>query len=63
MARSTLITIMGQISCYTGKEVTWEQIGKSDFCYPPHASQCSFDMEPPDQARPGWQLSRCRCPA
>ena len=26
MARSTMIGVMGQISCYTGKEVTWEQI-------------------------------------
>ncbi len=26
MARSTLIGIMGQLCCYTGKEVTWEQV-------------------------------------
>jgi myo-inositol 2-dehydrogenase/D-chiro-inositol 1-dehydrogenase len=46
MARSTLIGIMGQISCYTGKEVTWEQVSKSDFYYPPRPEECSFDMEP-----------------
>lgn len=28
---STLITIMGRISAYTGKEVTWEEIMNSDF--------------------------------
>jgi hypothetical protein len=27
---STLITIMGRISAYTGKDVTWEEIMNSD---------------------------------
>jgi len=47
MVRSTKITVMGQISCYTGKEVTWEQINKSDFYYPPRPEDCRDDMEPP----------------
>jgi myo-inositol 2-dehydrogenase / D-chiro-inositol 1-dehydrogenase len=47
MARSTMITVMGQISCYTGKEVTWEQINASDFYYPPKPEDCRDDMEPP----------------
>lgn len=47
MARSTMITVMGQISCYTGKEVTWEQINASDFHYPPKPEDCRDDMEPP----------------
>ena len=47
MARSTMITVMGQISCYTGKEVSWEQINKSDFFYPPKPEDCRDDMEPP----------------
>ena len=47
MTRSTMITIMGQISCYTGKEVTWEQINKSDFYYPPKPDECRDDMDPP----------------
>jgi predicted dehydrogenase len=51
MTRSTMITIMGQISCYTGKEVTWEKINQSDFYYPPKADDCRDDMEPP--TRPG----------
>ncbi len=51
MARSTLVVVMGQISCYTGKEVTWEQATKSDFYYPPKPAECSFDMEPP--VKPG----------
>jgi len=47
MVRSTLIAIMGQVSCYTGKEVMWEQISQSDFCYAPKAEDCTDDMEPP----------------
>lgn len=52
MARSTMATVMGQISCYTGKEVTWEQINKSDFFYPPKADECRDDMEPPTKPGP-----------
>lgn len=51
MARSTLIGIMGQISCYTGKEVTWEQIENSDFAYAPKPEDCHDGMEPP--VKPG----------
>ena len=51
MARSTLIAIMGEISCYSGKEVTWEQISASDFYFPPKPEDCRIDMEPP--VRPG----------
>lgn len=51
MVRSTMIGVMGQISCYTGKEVTWEQMNQSDFYYPPKPEECRDDMEPP--TRPG----------
>jgi myo-inositol 2-dehydrogenase / D-chiro-inositol 1-dehydrogenase len=51
MTRSTMITIMGQISCYTGKEVTWDQINKSDFYYPPRPQDCHDGMEPPVKPR------------
>ncbi len=51
MADSTLATVMGQLSCYTGKEVTWEQASKSDFYYPPKPEECHFGMEPP--VKPG----------
>lgn len=47
MARSTLIAIMGQISCYTGKEVTWEQAMNSDFYFPPGAEEMTPDTQPP----------------
>jgi len=47
MARSTMVGIMGQLSCYTGKEVTWNQAMASDFYYPPKAEACHDQMEPP----------------
>ena len=47
MIRSTLIALMGQFSCYTGKEVTWEQITNSDFCYTPKPEDVRADVEPP----------------
>jgi hypothetical protein len=51
MAQSTMISVMGQLSCYTGKEITWEQIQQSDFAYSPRAEDCRDGMEPP--AKPG----------
>jgi predicted dehydrogenase len=51
MVRSTLVGIMGQLSCYTGKEVTWDQVTKSDFFFPPRPEDVRLDMEPP--VRPG----------
>ena len=45
MARSTLITILGQMACYTGKQWTWEQVSKSDYTYPP--DKVDFDIDPP----------------
>ncbi|HOC57417.1 MAG TPA: Gfo/Idh/MocA family oxidoreductase [Verrucomicrobiota bacterium] len=51
MARSTMITVMGQMSCYTGKEVTWVQVMASDYYHPPRPEECRDGMEPP--TRPG----------
>ena len=51
MANSTLTTIMGQLSCYTGKEVTWQQANESDFAYAPKPEDCRDGMEPP--VKPG----------
>lgn len=51
MTRSTLIGIMGQISCYTGEEITWERISASGFGFPPRPEDCHDDMEPP--VKPG----------
>jgi predicted dehydrogenase len=51
MTRSTLIGIMGQISCYTGEEITWERIEASNFHYPVKPEDCHDGMEPP--VKPG----------
>jgi hypothetical protein len=42
---------MGRFSCYTGKEVTWDQITKSSYCHPPRPEDVRADMEPP--VKPG----------
>lgn len=47
MARSTMIGIMGQISCYTGEEITWERANNSDFFFAPRPEDCRDGMEPP----------------
>lgn len=47
MARSTMIGVMGQISCYTGEEITWDRINRSNFAYAPAPEDCHDDMEPP----------------
>jgi len=47
MVRSTLITLMGQFSCYSGKQVTWEQISNSKFCHLPRPEDVRADMTPP----------------
>ena len=49
MARSTMITVMGQLSCYTGKEVSWEQAQQSEFFYPPKPEDCHDGMESPSK--------------
>lgn len=51
MARSTLITLMGQFSCYTGKQVTWDQIANSRYFHAPRPEDVRADMEPP--VKPG----------
>jgi myo-inositol 2-dehydrogenase / D-chiro-inositol 1-dehydrogenase len=47
MARSTLTAIMGQVSCYTGKQVAWDQINASDFHYPLKPEDCHDGMDAP----------------
>ncbi len=51
MVRSTQIGLLGQFSCYTGKEVTWEQFENSQFYYPPLPEDVTAETEPP--VKPG----------
>jgi len=52
MTRSTMTGIMGQISCYTGREVTLNEAMASDFYYPPRAEECHDHMDPPTRLGP-----------
>ena len=52
MVRSTQIGLIGQFSCYTGSEVTWDEFNKSGFFYPPLPENVSADMEPPVRLGP-----------
>jgi myo-inositol 2-dehydrogenase / D-chiro-inositol 1-dehydrogenase len=47
MARSTLIGVMGQLCCYSGRELTWEQVSKSNFAFMPKPEEVRLDMNPP----------------
>lgn len=62
MARSTLVCIMGQLSCYSGREVTWEQAVKSDYFIPPKAEECTWDMDPPTKPDASGVYPVCAMP-
>ncbi len=47
MIDSTLMAVMGQIACYTGKPVTWEEMLAADWEFEPKVEQVTLDMEPP----------------
>jgi len=62
MARSTLVCIMGQLSCYSGKEITWDKISKSDYCLAPRPEECTWDMAPPTQPDANGVYPVCAVP-
>ena len=45
MARSTMLGALGQMVCYTGKEITWEEAMKSQYTLGP--AEVNFDVDPP----------------
>ncbi len=47
MARGTLVGVMGQMSCYSGSQVTWEEVTKSNYNLGPKPEDCTWDMKPP----------------
>jgi predicted dehydrogenase len=47
MAQSTLVAIMGQLSCYSGRDIRWDEVTASDFCFAPKPEDCTWDMQPP----------------
>ena len=62
MARSTMIGVMGQISCYTGKEVTWEQIKTLRLLLSAQAGGLPRRHGAAVEARGQRQLPASRCP-
>jgi predicted dehydrogenase len=49
MIDSTYMAIMGQIACYTGKPVTWEQMMAADFEFEPKLADVRLDMPAPTE--------------
>jgi len=47
MNDSTMIGVLGQLACYSGKPVTWKEVWESDFSFRPPPEEASFDMQPP----------------
>jgi myo-inositol 2-dehydrogenase / D-chiro-inositol 1-dehydrogenase len=47
MARSATMGVMGQLACYSGQELSSEQIAKSNFVFTPKVEDVRLDMEPP----------------
>ncbi len=47
MVDSTYMVVMGQLACYSGKRVTWEQTVAADFEFGPKVDEVRLDMEPP----------------
>jgi len=49
MVDSTYTAIMGQVACYTGQPVTWEQITQSEFEFAPKLADVRLDGPAPVQ--------------
>ena len=47
MANSTMVTVLGQLACYSGKATTWDEVADSDFRFGPTPDESNFDMKPP----------------
>jgi myo-inositol 2-dehydrogenase / D-chiro-inositol 1-dehydrogenase len=55
MVPSTLTAVMGQLACYSGRELTWDQVAKSQFVFAPKVEDVRLDMEPPVKPdEKGW---------
>jgi myo-inositol 2-dehydrogenase/D-chiro-inositol 1-dehydrogenase len=46
MIDSTYMAVMGQLACYSGKPVTWEQMMAADFEFEPKLADVRLDMPP-----------------
>jgi hypothetical protein len=49
MANSTMVAVLGQIVCYTGRQLGWKKAINAEFAFEPQV--CDFKTEPP--VKPG----------
>jgi hypothetical protein len=47
MANSTMVAILGQLACYSGKAITWDEAYQSNLRFGPPPEESTFDTEPP----------------
>jgi len=47
MNNSTLAGVLGQMACYTGAPITWEEAARSPLQYGPAPEVSNFDTKPP----------------
>lgn len=52
MANSTMVAVLGQLACYTGKATKWEQVSNSHFQFDPAPEAASFQIDPPTRPDP-----------
>ncbi len=45
MANSTMVAVLGQIVCYTGRQLSWKKAIGADFAFEPR--ECDFNTVPP----------------
>ncbi|MCP3918946.1 MAG: Gfo/Idh/MocA family oxidoreductase [bacterium] len=49
MGNSTMVAVLGQLACYTGKPTTWDEVATSDIEFGPSPDESSFETEPPSE--------------
>jgi hypothetical protein len=47
MAKSTMAAVLGQLACYAGRALSWDEVAKADFQFGPPPDQATFDTPPP----------------
>ncbi len=47
MANSTMVAVLGQLACYSGKQLTWQEAAQADFQFGPPPEESSFQTPPP----------------
>lgn len=50
MANSTMVAVLGQMVCYTGRQLGWKWAYDADFAFEP--KECDFKTEPPVKCGP-----------